>query len=500
MFRMRLDSGQNIIQNNIAAFLDEAYLRIDPGSFLLKAYWNQEIYTGEDPMRLGGDVDLPGTIGPDHLGFGKGSVGFLFEAEPLGNRFRAFFANMYNQDYYNDPDLFDNTGEDRVGLRLSRDMGRFTVGLPAYVERSLITYNFSALTGAIPTGIPALDEHLIETGDGSEDYVVENHLYHAGLDLSVRLRDDLTLRGQGLAIDEFQGLIWGNKSGQGGSADAISVPFYERERVRFRTQADWRPRETMTLMAQHTWGRTWGAQPDHVDLQWDFVDQADAGNRVYMSIQPAGPQIDLRWTELEYDWNTESRDLKIWLWRLDRDFDYGAVGAAHPDDADKTEVNETQWYAAALFGGGDPGSDVGRAEFEFGAHWTSGDLGRPASDYYEMIVRYDLDLTRRIGFIADLRYINFPKGPNGDGGFLVSKNQYLAPFIGFRYQPIRPMELVLAYGVDPIDYSIEYAGREVGRWWYRQRYLFDHPDASQQDAEAFLADARVITLRAQVRF
>ena len=65
---------------------------------------------------------------------------------------------------------------------------------------------------------------------------------------------------------------------------------------------------------------------------------------------------------------------------------------------------------------------------------------------------------------------------------------------------IRTMQLVLAYGVDPVNFMIDYDGRQVGRWLYRQQYLFDNPDASLQDAESFLADARVFTLRAQVRF
>ncbi len=500
MFRMRLDSGQNIIQNNIAAFLDEAYLRVDPGAFRLKAYWNQEMFTGEDPMRMGGDLDLPGTIGPDHLGYGKGTVGFLFEARPFGARLRAFFANVYNDDYYNDPDLFDNTGEDRIGVRLSRSLGPVTIGLPAYIERSMISYPTSELQGDENASIPAFDEYFENRGENSDNYQVESHRYHTGLDLALRLREDLTLRGQGIVIDELQSVVWGDKAGQGGGGEAISLPFNEREQVRFRTQIEWQPAPNQQLMAQHTWGRTWGAKPEHRALTWRFLSQAEANNRVYFDIEPAAPQIDQRWTELEYDLNTESRDLKFWLWRLDRDYDYAAVGTTAPGDETRTMVNETKWYLAALYGGGDRGSDVGRFEFELGSHWTSGDLGRPQSDYYELIARYDLDLTRRVGFIADIRYINFPKGPNGDGGFLVSENQYLAPFIGLRYHPVRTMELVLAYGVDPVDFSIDYAGREVGRWWYRQQYLYDHPDATHQDAEAFLSDARMITLRAQVRF
>ena len=59
---------------------------------------------------------------------------------------------------------------------------------------------------------------------------------------------------------------------------------------------------------------------------------------------------------------------------------------------------------------------------------------------------------------------------------------------------------MLGYGVDPVDFSIDYEGRQFGRWWYRQRYLFDHPDAGLLDSEQYLADAHVFTLRAQLTF
>lgn len=502
MFRLRLDSGQNIIQNNIAAFMDEASLFIKPDNFQLKAYWNQEIFTGEDPMRMGGDLDLPGSIGPDHLNFGKGSAGFLFEAEPAGMRFRAFFANLYNQDYFNNPDLFDNTGEDRVGVRLSRRFGRLEIGLPAYVERSVINYDFSTLIATTPTGLPTLDDHRAQSGDPSSEYILEDHRYNTGLDLRYRLMDGLELAGQGLVVDEFQGLIWGNKSGQGEAPEAINVPIHDRQQVRFRTQLDWTPRETMKLMAQHTWGRMWGADPSQRRMEMSFLPQADAGNRVAIGIADAAPEVDQRFSELEYDWHQGSRNLKVWIWRRENDYNFAAVGLDAPAGADDpADFNEKIWYLAALYGGGQASGDAGRGELEFGVHLTETDLGRSSDDYYEMIFRYELDLTRRVGFVSDIRYVNFPRGTSGDNGaFLASDNDYLSPFIGFRYRPIRTMDLVLAYGVDPIDFSIDYEGRPIGRWWHRTRYLFDNPEATNQDAERYLADARVITLRAQVRF
>ena len=94
MMRLRMDSDQNIIQNNVAAFLDEAYIEIHPPNFNLRAFWNQEMFTGEDLLHLGGNIDLPGTIMHDHIDAGKGSAGALFTADPLGIRTRIYLANV----------------------------------------------------------------------------------------------------------------------------------------------------------------------------------------------------------------------------------------------------------------------------------------------------------------------------------------------------------------------------------------------------------------------
>ena len=41
-------------------------------------------------------------------------------------------------------------------------------------------------------------------------------------------------------------------------------------------------------------------------------------------------------------------------------------------------------------------------------------------------------------------------------------------------------------------------GREIGRWRWRQNYLYENPGTTELDAENALADARAIGIRANI--
>jgi hypothetical protein len=47
-----------------------------------------------------------------------------------------------------------------------------------------------------------------------------------------------------------------------------------------------------------------------------------------------------------------------------------------------------------------------------------------------------------------------------------------------------------------LDFSIDYEGRQIGRYLFRQHFLWDNPSATWQEAEDALADKKVVTLRA----
>lgn len=487
--RLRLDSDQNIIQNNVAAFMDEAYLKITPENFTLTAYWNQEVFTGEDILKLGGDVDLPGTILHDHLDYGKGTAGALLVADPWGVRTHLFFANVHNSDYYNNPELYDNLGEDRFSLRFSKQFGKFELGTPLYVERALVWLDFGA--GA---DIPALIEHQEETLDSSPWYEVDNYLFNAGLDLSFHANESWTFGTEILYREATQRFVTGNESGQNNTHGALDLPFLNRDEILYVGQVDFRPGENSTMRLQHQTARMNGGNIDERLLTYTFKPQDAANKNIFYSVGESPAVADLDSTEFNWNWQTESHGASLWLRRANRKFDFGNVREITAADS---TITEEIWYLAGSVNTGQPSDKLGHFELEAGYNLADRGTAGLKDNQLEMIFRYDRDLSRNVGLIADLRFIRYHMQGDAEE---TTDTDYFNPFVGFRYTPIRKLELVLAYGVDPIDYSIDYSGRQTGRWMRRQNYLFDHPLATNLDAENHLKNAQVVTFRAQLLF
>jgi hypothetical protein len=490
--RLRLDSDQNIIQNNVSGFLDEASLTVHPSNFVIKAFWNQEIFTGTDLMRMGGDLDHPGTILHDHLALGKGSAGGQFTADPAGVHVDAFFANAHNHDFYNDPNLFDNTGEDRVGVRLSRSVGNFELGLPLWAERWLIRMDSGKLAG-----IPALDEHRANTSNLSNQYDVENHVYNLGLDARFRAGEQWLLGVQGVTVDRKQRIVAGKKIGQADQWEALEVPFLERTQVRFQVEADWTPREGLDGRLRHLWDSTSGGIGTERELLIWFDPESIANKQIQATVAPRPAMAAMDSTELTLNWRQDDRDLTLWIRRSSLEMDYAAVGRMAPQDATLGSHRRNSAFFAGRAGVGQPSDPSGHVELEWGLTSVDHGVGGLRDRSLELILRYDRDLTRNTGLITDLRWIGYHSEADGSG---VQDRDFFAPFLGVRYSPVRKLDLVAAWGVDPIDYSINYDGRQTGRWWYRQNWLFENPTATALDAEDHLARARVVTLRAQLQF
>lgn len=494
--RLRLDSGEAIIQNNIAAFLDEASLHVHPSNFDLTAFWNREIFTGADLMRMGGDLDHPGTILHDHLGSGKGTAGALFRADPAGIHLDAFFANAHNHVYDNDPDLFDNTGEDRIGMRLSRRAGDFEIGLPLWAERWLIWMDFGTLVGLPSTGIPVLDEHRANTGDSSTWYEIESHAYNAGLDLRYRAGEQWLLGVQGVAVDRKQQFATGNQYGPNNTNGAMGLPFFDRTQVRFQVEAEWTPRAQLHGRLRHLWDATSGGTGTEREMAISFAAQDVANKQIRYSILPSPAVATQDSTELMLDWTRDDRSLLLWLRRASLELDYAAVGRDVPSDTTLgSHRRDSVWFAGRAVLGA-PAERRGRTELEWSLARVEHGVAGLADRTLELILRHDRDLTRTTGLIADLRWIAYHRESAGSD----ADRDFFAPFLGVRYTPIRKLDLVAAWGVDPVDFGIAYDGRQTGRWWHRQRWLFENPGATELDAEEHLAKARVVTLRAQLQF
>lgn len=501
--RLRMDSNDNVILNNITSNLDEAQLHVHPGRFTVQAFWNQEIFTSGDPLNLVGNLDHPATLGHDHLRTGKGSAGAVVEADPFGLHFVGYFANVHNFDYYNDPRLFDNTGGDRLFARFSHRVGPLEIGVPLWFQREMMWFNFESLVGQPTTGIPALDTYLDETGDSSTWFETEAHDYKSGLDLTLPVPDrNMQFALQAMYVDIQQGLVTGNQAGQNNVNGSIEVPFLEREEVLAGLRWDWNPDPQASARVQHTYHNMTGATTDQREILLGFADQAVAENRVLFTIAPSPAQTILHRTEAEAAWRSGDRDLKVYAWHASLEEDYGEAGRLVPGTADRTSRTVGTWYLSGLVGKGDPDSRLGHGELEFAVTLQDPDIEGEDYQTYEFIGRVRRSVSRHVAALADVRYIKYDLKSNdpSTGDSVPFQDGFWAPFVGLEYTPVPNLTLVGGYGLDPVELSIDYQGRQFGRWWHRQQYLFDNPDAGMIDAEQNLEDARILTLRAQMTF
>ena len=119
----------------------------------------------------------------------------------------------------------------------------------------------------------------------------------------------------------------------------------------------------------------------------------------------------------------------------------------------------------------------------------------------EFIVRYDRELSRRMHAVGDLRWKRFDLDvTDAEGAATVWDDSVFQPWIGLQFLPHPRLEVTFAYGVDPLDFGIDYDGRDIGRWRWRRNYLYENPEATELDAENALADARALGIRANMRF
>lgn len=491
--RIRMDSESNLIQNNVAGVLDEGGLTLHPDVFNLNAYLNQEIYSSRDIIATIGDIDHPATIGYDHLDFGKGTAGALIETWTWGVNTRAFFANVHNNDFYNDPELFDNVGRDVIGVRFSRQEGAFELAVPLFLQRDLLWLDFNDIVGQASTGIPVLDEHIAATDDGSTSYETDRLLFRAGLEANYRIAEEWRLGAQWMRGNDKQRFVTGNDSGENLDNGNLDLPFFDRNSNWLGLQARYERDRDHRARIRHIRSDFSGAGTDERVIAYSYRPQTEADKKIFFTIQDSPAETDETYTELEGAWQLVDTDLGFWIWHQGLSRDYGATGANVPGDSTRTSNDPSTWYISGKVAYGQTDSRFGRAELEFGFTFHDPDVGEATSESQEFILRGERDLTRKTAAILDIRQINYQLAEGG-------KPSYWAPFIGIKHQPIRDLELVLGYGVDPVDFSIDYAGRQFGRWWYRQNYLFDNEDATAQDAERALADARVFTLRAQFIF
>ncbi|MBK9302397.1 MAG: hypothetical protein IPM94_00425 [bacterium] len=493
--RLRLDNTTNTVLNNIHAQLDEGAVDVHPGPFRVLGYWDMEALQLGDPLSSGGDVDLPGTILDDHLRAGKGTAGVVVSGAPFGLLYEGFFADVHDADYYNDINLYDNTGRDIFGSRLSHRALGLEFGVPLYMQRELLWVEMTSLLG-LPdgTGIAALDRYLDRTGDTSDWFELDRLDMRLGFDLTRELSD-----GRGRAQLEWlyaaadERFVTGNRAGFNNTNGRADVDLSTRATRTWHASLEQELSPGRKLSLEHTYRSESGAQPGEVSTGFLFLDQASASNRVYIEFGAARPALSYEYSELTWREEAEDRSHLLWVQRHAVTADYAAAGVASAAGAPTADA--TVWVVATRHTLGVPGGRWGRWDLEGAWSDSDDDITPLHGRTLELILRADRQVSRRMHALANLRWIDYHVDDVAGGN-----DDFFAPWLGLQYQPAPRLDVTFFYGLDPLDFGIDYDGREIGRWRYRRQYVQDHAGATDLDAERSLEDVQVLGIRANMRF
>ncbi len=505
--RMRVDTEENFLQpNNIQLFLDEAHLEINPAPFTLRGYYNEEVLASGDPLGLLGDIDLPGTIFDDHVKAGKGTAGAALKTNLLGADIEGFMANVHDFDINNDPRLFDNTGTDLAHARASRRIWNVTPGANFFFERNLWWLDFTSLVGTTPanTGLPRLDEYLDRTGDPSDWFEFEDKLYLYGPDVTFHLLDGELLPQLEILWGEIkQGFVTSNRSGINLDNGPIDVPIFERDLRIMHGSIRSTLIDKLPVTIEHSRYELMHENDGEAYLTPGFVPDEVADKHIFFYGMSDPPNVTIDYTEAILGWSEETFSGRLWLERYKSTYEL-------------PYSNTETWLYMLTVSPGIRWNPVKRLTIELEHKYRKLDI--PAS--YEMdqttletIGRGSFDVTNTLSAIFDVRNIYID-----DEAYDDSKS-FIAPFVGIRYKPAKKVDLVLAYGVDPLNFNIDYEGRHTGRYNFRQEYFWNHGGVSTsyygferpryalpmgeytyREAEEALADAKMIVLRVIYNF
>jgi hypothetical protein len=491
--RLRIDSGEKILQpNNISAFLDEAHITVTTDQFAVTGFHNEEVLRSDDPLAIIGDTDLTGTIFDDHTDDGKGQAGVLLTAHRWGVDLQGIISNVHDADIYNDPNLYDNTGTDMGFVRVSHERWQVTGGANAYMTRNLWWLNFTSHVGTVPanTGLPRLDDHIDTTGDPSEWFEFEDKIVAYGIDLSGeyyegKLKPQLEVL-RGTVSQKF---VTSNNSGIDFGNGAIDVPVLDRDLRVYHGSIESTQIENVRLNVEHTHNETVNPNKDESYLAPLFMDDEIANKQILFAVGADPGTEKRRYTEFEASWTGVRYSALLWYQRGFLTVDPVVAGDMKLwayDSSVSSRVTAKQSDRLAL-------------ELEHQWRWQDAAVGAMAAttiDIFsvETILRGSYYIGRKVSGILDVRHLYFKDDLTDES------DNFTVPFVGLQYDPVRKVSVLLAYGVDPLDFDIDYSGRHIGRERFRREYLWGSPGATWRDAEQALADKRMMSLRAIYKF
>jgi hypothetical protein len=360
------------------------------------------------------------------------------------------------------------------------------------MTRNLWWLDFTSRVGTVPanTGLPRLDDHIDTTGDPSDWFEFEDKVVAYGIDVSGEYSEGkLKPQIEVLRGTVSQKFVTSNNSGIDFGNGAIDVPVFDRDLRLYHGSLESTQIENVRLNVEHTHSETVNPNPNENFLTPAFVDDEVANKQLlFLATANPGTQTE-KYTEFEASWTGTRYSALLWFQRRFVTVEPVVDGGEKPwlyDASVSSRVTARQGDRLAL-------------ELEQQWRWRDGALGLTTPvvqdiSTIETILRGTYYIGRKVSAILDVRHLHLKDELTDDS------DDFIAPFAGFQYDPVRKVSVLIAYGVDPLDFDIDYNGRHIGRERFRREYLWAHPSASLRVAEEALADKRMLSLRAIYKF
>lgn len=496
----------------ITADIYSGHVTLEGGPFTATGFYNEELVQYDNPLETVGHRDLDLTIPEEHIAFGRGAQGLVFETDFWDFDLSATYANVYDLKLMNDPGVYDNTETDLLAARLKRGLGPVTLGATYTSWRDGWWIDWTGTNSS-----PDIDEYRQENPESQSDWFeLANTESWLGVDASMPVVAGLLDASAEVALYRFDSRFdMGNREkveGESYSNGAIDVPVGDTDGLvgkvileapiqplDLRFEALFRSIDAMSddelyvqfgnpgwlaeLRGQYTEVKydgsplsvdVYGPAPERDEMEIEF----DAG--MTFGIFDLGVEFDYDSYEWTYIEPIDGPTGAIEDWAQSQTRFVGRAGVSLTERIDLGLSSEllTQDYDDPDWKGPSRIQTIGTADVGLWENWRLLLNVRHAS--YDDFIRFNTSLPDSLDY--------------GDGSFL-------APYVAMVYTPRENVEIRVGYGVNPLSYDdTPVEGRPNGRERWMSGYLWEHSDLDWLDAEEALEDARTIGVMGVITF
>ncbi len=530
--RLQLQTGEGGA-NELSTDLYKARSHFEDENFVVEAFYNDEVYSSDEPFELLGHLDLRGTIEEEHRPFGQGQQGLTLRLHPFGSRLELLYSDTYDEDIFNrtEPTVLDprkdglnqNTGTDVLFGRWTRPLGKGRIGLSYRGEFNDWWVNFTKEDNPLP---PEIQAHLDAQTDRRDDQKSDNFEmaadrqfgafdlswplpHHVGLQLAAGYgwennRWDLgnreSLQGQALVNGPVDIGVGNQQLYRTKAVLEFDDPETSDLRVRVSHEIDYQ--RGMDAGESQVVYRT---QPgsmvgdrdrfttQSIDQIYQDVNGLDAVD--ILRLGPA-PERTSQITEVDLGYRWRDWDLGLEFDRRYDDLGFSRFRDLGPLDTERWSFRTSprvRWLpfadpehhlqlAGQILQYSNPAVFDQVAAENLAPNLPGQGYGSLAAiESAELVLSGLLParevLSAPLDLRLDLRFVDYD-GPDGlvdgDGNRLDLDGSYFQPFASLVYRPSPRLRVELGYGVDPSFYDvIDAQGWPNGREQWRENYLIE---------------------------